>query len=123
LGCLRAVAQMISYELTIGLVIIIIGLCVGSLRLVDIVTYQLNGILLFPLLPVAIIFFITMLAETNRTPFDLPEAESELVAGYNVEYSSITFAMFFLSEYCNMMLMSTVFVILFLGGWNSIFFF
>lgn len=118
LGALRSAAQMISYEVSIGLVILPVILMSGSLNFVEIVIAQnKNGWFVFPLLPSAIIFFISMIAETNRAPFDLPEAEAELVAGYNVEYSSIIFAMFFLGEYSNMLLMSTIMVILFFGGW------
>ncbi len=118
LGSLRSAAQMISYEVSIGLVILPVILLSGSLNFIDIVVSQSkNGWFFLPLLPSAIIFFISMIAETNRAPFDLPEAEAELVAGYNVEYSSIIFAMFFLGEYSNMLLMSTIIVILFFGGW------
>ena len=118
LGSLRSAAQMISYEVSIGLVILPVILMSGSLNFLDIIISQSkNGWFIFPLLPSAIIFFISMIAETNRAPFDLPEAEAELVAGYNVEYSSIIFAMFFLGEYSNMLLMSTIIVILFFGGW------
>lgn len=118
LGALRSAAQMISYEVSIGLVILPVILLSGSLNFSLIINQQsVTGWFVFPLLPCAIIFFISMLAETNRTPFDLTEAEAELVAGYNTEYSSIIFAMFFLAEYSNMILMSTIFVALFLGGW------
>jgi NADH-quinone oxidoreductase subunit H len=117
LGALRSAAQMISYEVSLGLLIIPIVLLSSSLNLVDIVRAQQNIWFIFPLFPLAILFYISCLAETNRTPFDLPEAEAELVAGYNVEYSSITFAMFFLGEYSNMLVMSASFVCLFLGGW------
>ena len=110
---------MISYEVSIGLSILPVVLLSGSLNLTDIVVTQgKTGWYICPLLPCAIIFFISMFAETNRTPFDLTEAEAELVAGYNTEYSSIIFAMFFLAEYSNMLLMSFLFVILFLGGWD-----
>ena len=120
LGGLRSVSQMISYEVSISLIIIPILLFTGSMNLIDIVYIQTQSIwFIFPLLPFAIIFFISILAETNRSPFDLPEAEAELVAGYNVEYSSIIFAMFFLGEYSNILLMSALFVILFLGGWDT----
>ena len=119
LGALRSAAQMISYEVSIGLSILPVVLLSGSLNLTDIVVTQgKTGWYICPLLPCAIIFFISMFAETNRTPFDLTEAEAELVAGYNTEYSSIIFAMFFLAEYSNMLLMSFLFVILFLGGWD-----
>ena len=129
LGAIRSSAQMVSYEVSIGLVIITVLLNVGSLNLGDIVTKQGGGITHwfafnilsggFPLLPMFVVFFISGLAETNRLPFDLPEAEGELVAGYNVEYSSMSFALFFLGEYINMILMSAMTVTLFLGGWQS----
>jgi NADH-quinone oxidoreductase subunit H len=129
LGAIRSSAQMVSYEVSIGLVIITVLLFVGSLNLGDIIAAQAGGIShwyafnflagQFPLLPMFVIFFISGLAETNRLPFDLPEAEGELVAGYNVEYSSMAFALFFLGEYINMILMSAMTVILFLGGWQS----
>ena len=119
LGGLRSAAQMISYEVSFGLTILPVILLVGSLNFTDIVFFQQNScFFFFPLFPSFIIFLISMLAETNRTPFDLPEAEAELVAGYNVEYSAITFAMFFLGEYSSMILMAAFAVILFLGGWN-----
>jgi NADH-quinone oxidoreductase subunit H len=119
LGAIRSSAQMISYEVSIGLVIVTVLLTTGSLNLSEIVTKQANmewyiQLLLFPMM---IIFFICCLAETNRLPFDLPEAEAELVAGYNVEYSSMTFAMFFLGEYANMILTSAMTATLFMGGW------
>jgi NADH-quinone oxidoreductase subunit H len=117
LGALRSAAQMVSYEIAIGFVIITVLLCVGSLNLTDIVLAQKDLWFAVPLLPMFVIFFISALAETNRAPFDLPEAEAELVAGYNVEYSSLTYALFFLGEYANMILMSALTVILFLGGW------
>ena len=117
LGALRSAAQMVSYEVSIGFVIITVLLCVGSLNLTDIVEAQRTVWFCIPLLPMFVIFFISGLAETNRAPFDLPEAEAELVSGYNVEYSSMTFALFFLGEYANMILMSAMTVILFLGGW------
>jgi NADH-quinone oxidoreductase subunit H len=126
LGALRSAAQMVSYEVSIGFVIITVLLCVGSLNLQDIVKAQAGGIwhwhafqLMPPLLPMAVIFFISALAETNRSPFDLPEGESELVAGYFVEYSSMSFALFFLGEYAAMILMSGMTSVLFLGGWDS----
>ncbi|NKB21988.1 MAG: NADH-quinone oxidoreductase subunit NuoH [Alphaproteobacteria bacterium] len=119
LGALRSAAQMVSYEVSIGFVIITVLLCVGSLNLNDIVEAQRGLWFCIPLLPMFVIFFISGLAETNRAPFDLPEAEAELVSGYNVEYSSMTFALFFLGEYANMILMSAMTVILFLGGWLS----
>jgi len=117
LGAIRSSAQMISYEVSIGLIIITVVLCADSLNLTDIVLAQKNHWFALPLFPMFIIFFISALAETNRLPFDLPEAESELVAGYNVEYSSMPFSMFFLGEYANMILMSATASILFLGGW------
>lgn len=121
LGALRSAAQMISYEVSLGLLLLPVISLAGSLNFTDIVMAQSNtGWFVLPLLPCAIMFFISMLAETNRTPFDLPEAEAELVAGYNVEYSSIIFAMFFLGEYTNMLLMATIIVLLFFGGWLPI---
>ena len=117
LGCLRSAAQMVSYEVSLGLIIITVLLCVGSLNLSDIVTAQEEIWFCVPLFPLCILFFISCLAETNRAPFDLPEAEAELVAGYNVEYSSLGFALFFLGEYANMILMSGICVLLFFGGW------
>jgi len=117
LGAMRSVAQMVSYEVSIGFVIITVLLCVGSLNLTTIVLAQKTVWFVIPLLPMFVVFFISALAETNRAPFDLPEAEAELVAGYNVEYSAMTFALFFLGEYANMILMSAMTVILFLGGW------
>jgi len=122
LGALRSAAQMVSYEVSMGFVIITVLLCVGSLNLSEIVLAQqgswgMFGWFWLPLLPMAVIFFVSTLAETNRHPFDLPEAEAELVAGYNVEYSAMTFALFFLGEYANMILMSAMTSILFLGGW------
>ncbi|HEX9810393.1 MAG TPA: NADH-quinone oxidoreductase subunit NuoH [Alphaproteobacteria bacterium] len=117
LGALRSAAQMVSYEISIGFVIITVLLCVGSLNLTKVVEAQRDMWFALPLLPMFVIFFISALAETNRAPFDLPEAEAELVSGYNVEYSSMTFAMFFLGEYANMILMSAMTTILFLGGW------
>lgn len=119
LGGLRSAAQMVSYEVSIGLVIVTVVLCVGSFRMTDIVEYVRPWWMTIMLLPMLVIFFISALAETNRAPFDLPEGESELVGGYNVEYSSMTFAMFFLGEYINMILMSSFLTILFLGGWNT----
>jgi NADH-quinone oxidoreductase subunit H len=117
LGALRSAAQMVSYEVSIGFVIITVLLCVGSLNLSDIVLAQRHIWFAVPLLPMFVVFFISGLAETNRPPFDLPESESELVAGYFAEYSSMTFALFFLGEYGNMILMSATTSILFLGGW------
>ena len=134
LGAIRSSAQMVSYEVSIGLVIITVLLLAGSLNLGEIVQAQAGGIHhwyafnflqwfwgtpVMPLLPMFVLFFISALAETNRHPFDLPEAEAELVAGYNVEYSSMTFALFFLGEYMNMILMSGMTAILFLGGWHA----
>jgi NADH-quinone oxidoreductase subunit H len=121
LGALRSAAQMVSYEVSIGFVIITVLLCVGSLNLTDIVMAQQGLWFAIPLFPMFVIFFVSALAETNRAPFDLPEAEAELVSGYNVEYSAMTFALFFLGEYANMILMSGMTVTLFLGGWLPIF--
>jgi NADH-quinone oxidoreductase subunit H len=117
LGALRSAAQMISYEISIGFTVLSVVVCAGSFNLTTIVLAQQKIWFIIPLLPVFIIFYISMLAETNRHPFDLPEAEAELVSGYNVEYSAMTFALFFLGEYANMILMSTFAAILFLGGW------
>jgi len=117
LGALRSAAQMVSYEVSMGFVIVTVLLCVGSLNLTDIVEAQRGMWFVIPLFPMAVIFFISTLAETNRHPFDLPEAEAELVAGYNVEYSAMTFALFFLGEYANMILMCGLTTVLFLGGW------
>ncbi|WP_027284106.1 NADH-quinone oxidoreductase subunit NuoH [Rubritepida flocculans] len=117
LGALRSAAQMVSYEVSIGFVIVTVLLCVGSLNLTEIVRAQETVWFAIPLLPMFVIFFISALAETNRAPFDLPEGESELVAGFFVEYSSMSFALFFLGEYANMILMSALTTILFLGGW------
>jgi NADH-quinone oxidoreductase subunit H len=117
LGALRSAAQMVSYEVSIGFVIITVLLCVGSLNITDIVMAQKNIWFAIPLLPMFVIFFISALAETNRSPFDLPEGESEIVAGYFVEYSSMAFALFYLGEYAAMILMSGMTAVLFLGGW------
>jgi NADH-quinone oxidoreductase subunit H len=117
LGGLRSAAQMVSYEVSMGFVIITVLLCVGSLNLSDIVMAQKTVWFVIPLLPMFVVFFVSILAETNRAPFDLPEGESELVGGYNTEYSAMTFALFFLGEYANMILMSGMTSILFLGGW------
>jgi len=117
LGALRSAAQLVSYEVSMGFVIITVLLCVGSLNLSAIVEAQRGMWFVIPLFPMAVVFFISTLAETNRHPFDLPEAEAELVAGYNVEYSAMTFALFFLGEYANMILMCGMTTILFLGGW------
>ena len=121
LGSLRAAAQMISYEVSIGLIIISVVLCSGSLNLTKIVQTQEQSIwFLLPLLPSGFMFFISCLAETNRAPFDLTEGESELVSGYNVEYSSMSFALFFLAEYSHIIFMSFLFVLMFMGGWSFI---
>ena len=117
LGGLRSAAQMISYEVSIGFIIVNVCVCVGSFNLSSIVLAQQNVWFIIPLFPMFIMFAVSMLAETNRHPFDLPEAEAELVSGYNVEYSAMTFALFFLGEYANMLLMSSFISILFLGGW------
>ena len=117
LGALRSAAQMVSYEVSMGLVIITVLLCVGSLNLSAIIEAQRGMWFALPLFLMFIVFFISTLAETNRAPFDLPEGESELVAGYFVEYSSMSFALFFLGEYANMILMSAMTTVLFLGGW------
>jgi len=119
LGSLRSTAQMISYEVSIGIIVLCVLLCVGSLNLFDIVESQRNVWFIIPLFPLFVMFFISGLAETNRSPFDLPEAEAELVSGYNTEYSAIGFVLFFLGEYTNMVLMSSVITIYFLGGWFS----
>lgn len=119
IGSLRAAAQMISYEVSIGLIIISVILCAGSMNLMNIIFIQEQTIwFIFPLLPAALMFFISCLAETNRSPFDLTEGESELVSGYNVEYSSMTFALFFLAEYAHIIFMSFLFALIFLGGWS-----
>jgi len=120
LGALRSAAQMISYEVSIGFIIINVCICTGSFNLTSIVLAQEKTWYCLPLFPAFIMFGISMLAETNRHPFDLPEAEAELVSGYNVEYSAMTFALFFLGEYANMLLMSSFIAILFLGGWLPI---
>jgi NADH-quinone oxidoreductase subunit H len=117
LGALRSSAQMISYEVSIGLILINIFLCVGSLNLSEIVLFQKNVWFVIPFFPVFFMFFISILAETSRQPFDLPEAEGELVAGYFVEYGSVGFALFFIAEYSNIILMSTLTVLFFFGGW------
>jgi len=117
LGALRSAAQMVSYEVSIGFVLITVLMVVGSLNLSDIVMAQQKIWFVIPLLPMAVVFFISALAETNRVPFDLPEAESELVAGYQVEYSAMTFGLLFMGENMNLILMSGLTVILFLGGW------
>ena len=119
LGAIRSAAQMVSYEVSIGIIIINVLLCVGSLNLNDIVIAQENMWFIIPLFPMFVIFFISALAETNRPPFDLPEAEAELVAGYQTEYSGMMYAMFWLGEYANILLMCALGSILFLGGWLS----
>ena len=119
LGAIRSAAQMVSYEVSIGIIIINVLLCVGSLNLNDIVLAQKNIWFVIPLFPMFVIFFISALAETNRPPFDLPEAEAELVAGYQTEYSGMMYAMFWLGEYTNILLMCAMGSILFLGGWLS----
>jgi NADH-quinone oxidoreductase subunit H len=117
LGALRSAAQMVSYEVSIGLILITVLLCVGSLNLTDVVLAQQTIWFCVPLFPLLILFFISCLAETNRAPFDLPEAEAELVAGYNVEYSAMGFTLFFLGEYANILVMSILCALFFLGGW------
>ena len=119
LGAIRSAAQMVSYEVSIGIIIINVLLCVGSLNLNDIVLAQKNVWFIFPLFPMFVVFFISALAETNRPPFDLPEAESELVAGYQTEYSGMMYALFWLGEYANILLLCALGSILFLGGWLS----
>jgi len=119
LGAIRSAAQMVSYEVSIGIIIINVLLCVGSLNLNDIVIAQKNMWFVIPLFPMFVVFFISALAETNRPPFDLPEAEAELVAGYQTEYSGMMYAMFWLGEYANILLMCALGSILFLGGWLS----
>ena len=117
LGAMRSAAQMVSYEVSMGFVLVCVLLCVGSLNLSDIVRAQRTVWFCIPLFPMFVVFFISALAETNRSPFDLPEGESEIVAGFFVEYSSMSFALFYLGEYANMILMSAMTTILFLGGW------
>jgi len=119
LGSLRSTAQMISYEVSIGIIVLCVLLCVGSLNFFDIVESQRKIWFVVPLFPLFIMFFVSGLAETNRSPFDLPEAEAELVSGYNTEYSGIGFVLFFLGEYSNMVLMSSIITIYFFGGWFS----
>jgi NADH-quinone oxidoreductase subunit H len=122
LGALRSAAQMVSYEVSIGFVLVCVLLCAGSLNLSTVVRAQEGGLwhwFFIPLLPMFVIFFVSALAETNRTPFDLPMSEAELVAGFHTEYSSMTFALFFLGEYANMILLSAMGAVLFLGGWHS----
>src|SRR3954464_11213718 len=119
LGALRSAAQMVSYEVSMGFVMVTVLLCAGSLNLTDIVTAQQRVWFFIPLFPMFIVFFISILAETNRAPFDLPEGESEIVGGFHVEYGAMIFGLFFLGEYANMILMSAMTAILFLGGWLS----
>jgi NADH-quinone oxidoreductase subunit H len=119
LGALRSAAQMVSYEVSMGFVMVSVLLCVGSLNLNDIVVAQSRVWFFLPLFPMFVVFFISTVAETNRAPFDLPEGESEIVAGFFVEYSAMAFGLFFLGEYANMMLMSSMTTILFLGGWQA----
>jgi NADH-quinone oxidoreductase subunit H len=121
LGAIRSAAQMISYEVSIGFIVVTVVICAGSFNLSEIVLAQKKIWFLVPLLPMFLMFFVSALAETNRHPFDLPEAEAELVSGYNVEYSAMGFALFFLGEYANMLLMSILTSILFLGGWLPLF--
>ena len=122
LGALRSAAQMIAYEVSIGLILLSVLFCVSSLNLSDIVYFQENIWFIIPHFSSFILFFISALAETNRAPFDLPEAEAELVSGYNVEYSAMSFALFFLAEYANIILISFLIVLLFLGGWTFLIF-
>jgi NADH-quinone oxidoreductase subunit H len=117
LGSLRSAAQMVSYEVSIGFIVIIVLLCVGDLNLVKVVLFQDSVWFVVPFFPIFLMFFVSALAETNRPPFDLPEAEAELVSGYNVEYSAVGFAFFFIAEYANIIFMSTLIVIFFFGGW------
>lgn len=119
LGALRSAAQMVSYEVSMGFVMVTVLLCAGSLNLTDIVLAQQRVWFFIPLFPMFVVFFISILAETNRAPFDLPEGESEIVGGFHVEYGAMTFGLFFLGEYANMILMSAMTAILFLGGWLS----
>lgn len=121
LGALRSTAQMISYEVSIGFIIITVVVCCGSFNIEEIVYFQRNIWLVIPFLPLSLMFFVSALAETNRHPFDLPEAEAELVSGYNVEYSAMGFALFSLGEYSNMLLMCALNSILFFGGWLPLF--
>jgi len=119
LGALRAAAQMISYDVSLALILLSLIVCTGSCNLMDLVLIQENLWFIIPFWPLAFMFFVSILAETNRAPFDLTEAEAELVAGYNVEYSAVGFTLFFLAEYANMLLMSIYFALLFLGGWYA----
>ena len=120
-GALRSAAQMVSYEVAIGLILVTVLVCVGSLNFFSIVVFQEFLFFMIPLFPIFFMFLVSILAETNRAPFDLPEAESELVSGYNVEYASMGFALFFLAEYSSMILMSSLTTIIFMGGWISVF--
>nr|AEK80001.1 NADH dehydrogenase subunit 1 [Phaeocystis antarctica] len=120
-GSLRSAAQMVSYEVAIGLILVTVLVCVGSLNFFSIILFQEFLFFLVPLFPIFFMFLVSILAETNRAPFDLPEAESELVSGYNVEYASMGFALFFLAEYSSMILMSSLTTIIFMGGWLSVF--
>jgi NADH-quinone oxidoreductase subunit H len=115
-GSLRSAAQMVSYEVAIGLILVTVLVCVGSLNFFSIILFQEFLFFLVPLFPIFFMFLVSILAETNRAPFDLPEAESELVSGYNVEYASMGFALFFLAEYSSMILMSSLITIIFIGG-------
>lgn len=123
LGSLRSTAQLISYEVSLGLIFLSIILCTKSLNISDIILFQEDCWFIFPYFPLFFLYFISILAETNRTPFDLPEAEAELVSGYNVEYSSMGFALFFVAEYANILFLSTLCCILFFGGWSPTFLF
>lgn len=122
LGGLRSAAQMVSYEVAFGVIVLSVIVCVGSLNIVSVVAFQRYVWLAVPLLPMFVLFFLSTVAETNRAPFDLPEAETELVSGYNIEYSAVGFALFFMGEYGNILLMSMLTVLLFLGGWQIPFF-
>lgn len=119
-GALRSAAQMVSYEVSIGLILVSVLICVGSLNFIKVIDFQHVVFFIVPLLPLFLMFLVSILAETNRAPFDLPEAESELVSGYNVEYAAMGFALFFLAEYSSMILMSALTTIMFLGGWVSL---
>lgn len=120
-GAIRSAAQMVSYEISIGINLVSVFLCVGSLSFTDLVIFQKVVFFVVPLFPLFLMFLVSILAETNRAPFDLPEAESELVSGYNVEYAAMGFALFFLAEYSAMILMSALTALVFLGGWVSFF--
>lgn len=119
-GALRSAAQMVSYEVSIGLTLVSVLVVVGSLDFVQIVFFQRYTLFLLAFMPLFLVFLVSILAETNRAPFDLPEAESELVSGYNVEYAAMGFALFFLAEYSSMILMSALTTVIFLGGWVSV---